>query len=150
MRHKKALASSFPPLNDHMNAISRQTSYKIDWVINYLEVNSKPASTNDFCRLRITNSELRLDPAGIVLAIGQSTSDGIELQCELDSYLGTIVQRGNEIVVRIRSTCGSDSMVIVAKKSVSAFELPHGLVGTCAVAEGSAALALNTETRSLF
>ena len=140
---------SFPPLNDQMNAISRQTSYKTDWVINYLEVNSKPASTDEFCRLRITNSDLRIDPAGIVLSIGQTTLDGIDLQCKTDTYLGTIVQRGNEIVIRIRCTSGSDNMVIVAKKSVSAFELPNGFAGTGAAATGNAAHP-QTETRSLF
>ena len=132
-----------------MNAISRQqTSHKVDWVINYVEVNSKPAATDDFCRLRITNSELRLDPAGIVLSIGQATPDGIELKCSgSETYLGTIVQRGNEIVIRVRCTEGSDNIVVVAKQSVSEFELPF-LAGTAG--EGNAALSLSTELRSLF
>jgi len=134
-----------------MNAVPGPPSHQIDWIINYVEVNSKPSSTGDFRRLRISKSEIQIDPAGIVLSIQRSTEQGFELQCGSDTYFGTIVQRGNEIVVNLQRPNSSDSVVIVAKKSVSEFD-PSVSFGRVSHLEmpGSAAQAMNNEPQSFF
>ncbi len=106
-----------------MNPTSDQSSH-IDWVINYIEINSRPVSTDEFCRLRITDGEMRIDPAGIVLSIGEESEQGLVLQSETASYLGCVTQRGNELVVELRRVNEPGSVTIVAKKSVCIFETP--------------------------
>ena len=133
-----------------MNAQPRRSNPNIDWVINYVEVNSRPASTDDFCCLRITNSELRIDPAGIVLTFGESTAEGIQLQCGSESYFGTLVQRGSEIVVRIHRSEGTGNIVIVAKRIVSGLELPYPFNPTGDAAESTIAQSMDIEPRSFF
>jgi len=134
-----------------MNAVPRQSGEKIDWVINYVEVNSRPASTSEFRRLRITNSELRIDPGGIVLTIGRTTDQGIELHCGSETYLGSIAQRGSEIVIRIHRTCDSDNIVIVAKRSLSEFELSFPFIENAQAGTRAASVHSSTiEPRSLF
>ncbi len=113
-----------------MNARSDQNGYQIDWVINYLEVNSQPKMVDGFSRLRISDSELRIDPAGIILSTGQSTEQGLELHSESESYWCTISQRGSELTVRIRRANSSDSIMLVAKRSVSEFEPSYSMSGT--------------------
>ncbi len=109
-----------------MNAISNQSCNPNDWVINYLEVNSRPAPADDFRRLRMTQSEIRIDPVGIVLSLGEITDDGIFIESGTTKYFGKIVQRGNELIVRLTSVDNSEQLLFVATKSVCAFE-PKGL-----------------------
>lgn len=132
-----------------MNAVPAQSRYQIDWVINYLEVNSQPAIANEFRRLRMTNSELRIDPAGIVLSIQQLTDRGMELQCGSESYLCTIAQRGNELVVKIQRSTGADNIMIVATKSASEFTPSLSFERTSQESQ-SATPWLNNEPRSFF
>jgi len=105
-----------------MNALPRTTAPQTDWVINYVEVNSQPTIAGEFRLLRITGSELRIDPAGIVLSIGPAANEReIQLQCGSESYSCTIVQRGSELIVRINRCNSIGDIMIVAKRAVSKF-----------------------------
>ena len=132
-----------------MNAVPAQSSYQIDWVINYVEVNSRPALTTAFRRLRMTNSELRIDPAGVVLSIRQLTDRGMELQCGSESFLCSIAQRGNELVVKIRRSTGSDNIMIVATKSASDFNPSFSFERTDQASQ-NATHCFHNEPRSFF
>lgn len=133
-----------------MNALSSQSSQQVDWVINYLEMNSQPSLTNKFRRLRITKTELRIDPAGIVLSIGQATEQGVELRCGPETYFCTINQRGNEMVVKIQRANTSDNIVIVAKRSVCEFDPAISLGHAPHIGTSENALPMRTEPLSFF
>lgn len=151
MHFKEGLTLPLPPLSCPMNAMPARSSYRIDWVINYVEVNSRPAIANEFRRLRITNSEFRIDPCGIVLSIDKLTDHGMELRCESESYFCTIAQCGNELVVSIRRCTGEDNIMIVATKSASEFNPTSSFERTNhAMAPHSATHLLNTEPCSFF
>lgn len=114
-----------------MNAVPNQPS-QIDWVINYIEINSRPVPTDEYCRLRITGNEIKIDPAGIVLSVGDETEEGLILKSEIASYLGEVTQRGNELVIKLQRTSEPGNVMIVAKKSVCIFEtrMPCASSGT--------------------
>jgi hypothetical protein len=114
-----------------MNAVPSKSS-EIDWVINYIEINSRPISSDEFCRLRLTDGEIKIDPAGIVLSIGNKTNQGLTLKSATGNYLGQITQRGNELVVKLKRVSEPGNVMIVAKKSVCAFEtrIPTSPSGT--------------------
>ena len=131
-----------------MNAVPAQSG-QVDWVINYLEMNSRPAIANEFRRLRITNSEFRIDPVGIVLSIRRLTEHGLELQCGSESFLCTISQRGNELVLKIRRASGSDDIMIVATKSVSEFDPSFSIERTSQAPQNATHL-LNNEPHVFF
>lgn len=106
-----------------MNAVPNPPSNRIDWVINYVEVNSQPVCSTELIRLQITDGFVRIDPAGISLAIRESTPQGIILDgAEGSTYLCNIVQRGSELVVDLQRSGHSDRVLIVAKKSICEFE----------------------------
>lgn len=134
-----------------MNVLSGQRRPQIDWVINYVEVNSQPVTADEFRLLRITNSELRIDPAGIVLSISQTTDCEIQLQNGSESYGCSIVQRGNELVVKISRCNAAGDIMIVAKERVSEFPAAPSFPRTSQVAaSGKVTSALNNEPFSFF
>lgn len=104
-----------------MNAFPYQSS-QIDWVINYIEINSRPVSSDEFHRLRISGGEIKIDPAGIVLSIGNQTERGLVLEGKTASYLADITQCGNELVIKLQRENEPGSVMIVAVKSVCVFE----------------------------
>lgn len=105
-----------------MNALPSQSHHRIDWVINYVEINSRPATTAEFRRLRITEDEIQIAPCGISLAIQGVTEQGLVLQDENDTFTSNIVQRGNELILRMSRPSDQGSIMIVAKRSVCEFE----------------------------
>ena len=104
-----------------MNAVSHQSS-QIDWVINYIEIDSRPVPSDEFHRLRICDGEIKIDPAGIVLSIGNQTERGLVLESKTASYLADITQCGNELVIKLQRENEPGSVMIVAVKSVCGFE----------------------------
>ena len=102
-----------------MNAIPNS---QIDWVINYIEINSRPVSTDEFRRLRIAGGKIKIDPAGIVLSIGNETAQGLVLKSGSTSYVSDITLRGNELVLKLQRINEPGNVMIVAKRSVCIFE----------------------------
>ena len=105
-----------------MNVLPSQPHHRLDWVINYVEINSRPATTAEFRRLRITENEIQLAPAGIVLSIQGLTDQGLLLCCGDEQFHSSIVQRGNELILRMSRPSDQGSIMIVAKRSVCEFE----------------------------
>lgn len=104
-----------------MNAYPAQ-SHRIDWVINYVEINSRPATTAEFRRLRITENEIQIAPCGISLAIEGVTDQGLVLNNGNETFTSNIVQRGNELILRMSRRGDLGDIMIVAKRSVCEFE----------------------------
>jgi len=105
-----------------MIAIPEDANGQIDWVINYIEIDSRPVQSEEFHRLRISDGNIRIDPAGIVLTIGETSENGLILNSGPTSYAGEIAQKGNELVVKLQRVNELGSVTMVAKRSVCKFE----------------------------